>query len=143
MSDEFDAFEDEDSDLPKKLRAKIKELTKERDELASKFEAFEAEKRSQNLQQTLQARGLNPKIAAFVPKDIENEGLDAWLEEYGDVFGGQPQTTGQADPRSAEINRMNAVDQGVNHSVPTADVMARIEQAENMDELMAALGQGR
>lgn len=143
MSDEFDAFEDEDSDLPKKLRAKIKELTKERDELASKFEAFETEKRSQNLQQTLQARGLNPKIAAFVPKDIENEGLDAWLEEYGDVFGGQPQTTGQADPRSAEINRMNAVDQGVNHSVPTADVMARIEQAENMDELMAALGQGR
>ena len=60
--------------------------------------------------------GLNPKIAAFVPKDIEDEGLDAWLEEYGDVFGGQPQTTGQADPRSAEINRMNAVDQGVNHS---------------------------
>jgi len=144
MSDEFDTFDDEDfdGDLPKKLRQQIKKLQKERDEIAEKFAAFEEKERTTSLQGALKSRGFNPKIAAFVPKDAtEPEALDEWLTEFGDVFGGQPQTESQADSRSAEINRMNAVEQGVNRDVASADVMARIEQAENMDELMAALGQ--
>ena len=142
VSTEYDALFDEDNDsadLPKKLRAKIKELQKERDELASKFQEMEAEKRKQSLGEAIAQRGLNPKIAAFVPEDVEGEALDSWLSDYADVFGGPTQQ--QADPAVAEINRINAVEQGAQQSMPQ-DIMARIDQAENMDELMAALRNG-
>ena len=142
VSNEYDALFDEDNDsadLPKKLRAKIKELTKERDELASKFAEVEADRRKQTLAESIQQRGLNPKIAAFVPKDIEADALDDWLNEYADVFGGPTQP--QADPAAAEINRINAVEQGA-QGLPPQDIMTRIDQAENMEELMAVLKQG-
>ncbi len=141
MSDDnFEIFEDDDADLPKKLRAKIKELQKERDEYAEKFAAFEEKERTTSLQGTLESRGLNPKIAAFVPKDATTpEALDEWLNEFGELFGGGGQTAAAPNPQQAEINRMNAV-QSQGTQAPPADVMARIDQAENMDELMAALG---
>jgi len=141
MSDDnFEIFEDDDADLPKKLRAKIKELQKERDEYAEKFAAFEEKERTSSLQSTLEGRGLNPKIAAFVPKDATTpEALDEWLNEFGELFGGGGQTAAAPNPQQAEINRMNAV-QSQGTQAPPADVMTRIDQAENMDELMAALG---
>ena len=141
MSDDnFEIFEDDDADLPKKLRAKIKELQKERDEYAEKFAAFEEKERTSSLQSTLEGRGLNPKIAAFVPKDATTpEALEEWLNEFGELFGGGGQTAAAPNPQQAEINRMNAV-QSQGTQAPPADVMTRIDQAENMDELMAALG---
>lgn len=141
VSTEYDALFDESNDsadLPKKLRAKIKELQKERDDLAEKFAVIEAEKRKQSLGESIAARGLNPKIAAFVPADIDTEGLDSWLAEYGDVFGGPTQQ--QADPAAPRIDRMAAAEQGA-VAGPPADIMSRIDSAENMDELMAVLGQ--
>ena len=143
MSDDnFDIFEGEDGeDLPKKLRAKIKELQKERDELQEKFSAFEEKERKSSLQTALEGKGFSPKIAAFIPKEVtEQEQLDEWLNEFGDVFGGGGQTAAAPNPQQAEINRMNAV-QSQGSQAPPADVMARIDQAQNMDELMAALGQ--
>lgn len=142
MSDDnFEIFEDDDADLPKKLRAKIKELQKERDEYAEKFAAFEKKERTASLQSALQGKGFNPKIAAFIPEDVkEPEALDEWLNEFGEIFSGGGQTAAAPNPQQAEINRMNAV-QSQGTQAPPADIMARIDQAENMDELMAALGQ--
>ena len=140
---EYDALFDEDNDsadLPKKLRAKIKELQKERDEYAEKFAAFEEKERQGSLASALQSKGFNPKIAAFVPKDATTpEALDEWLNEFGDVFGGQPQAQQAQPAQAAEANRMAIAEQGASQA-PPADIMARIEGAENMDELMAALG---
>jgi len=143
MSDDnFDIFEGEDdAELPKKLRAKIKELQKERDELAEKFSAFEEKERKTSLQGALEGMGYNPKIASFIPKEVtEQEQLHEWLNEFGDVFGGGGQTAAAPNPQQAEINRMNAVQQQGTQAAP-ADIMARIDQAQNMDELMSALGQ--
>jgi len=139
VSTEYDALFDEDNDsadLPKKLRAKIKELQKERDELAGRFAEIEAERRKQSLGESIAQRGLNPKIAAFVPADVEGEALDEWLNEYADVFGGQP-TQQQVDPAAAEINRMNAVQAGA--ATPQSDIMAQIDAAESEEELLALL----
>jgi seryl-tRNA synthetase len=145
MSDELDQLIDgtyEGDDLAKKLRSKIKELQKERDEYAEKFAAFEKKERTASLQTTLQNKGLNPKIAAFVPEEAaaSSEALDEWLGEFGDVFGGQPQAPAVENTADAEaINRMNSVEQGAIAQSPPQDIMARIEGAENMDELMAVL----
>ena len=141
VSSEYDALFDEDNDsadLPKKLRAKIKELQKVNDELNKQVAEVAAERRKQSLGENLAQRGLNPKIAAFIPADVEGESLDQWLNDYADVFGGPTQQ--QADPAAAQINRMNAAEMGAPQGVP-ADVMSRIDQAENMDELMAVLRQ--
>lgn len=141
VSSEYDALFDEDNDsadLPKKLRAKIKELQKVNDDLSKQVAEVAAERRKQSLGENLAQRGLNPKIASFIPADVEGEALDQWLNDYADVFGGPTQQ--QADPAAAQINRMNAAEMGAPQGVP-ADVMSRIDQAENMDELMAALRQ--
>ena len=141
---EYDALFDEENDsadLPKKLRAKIKELQKERDELADKFAEFEKKERTENLASTLESKGYNPKIAAFVPEDASTpEALDEWLNEFGDVFGGQPQAQQAPPAQAAEINRMAAAEQGATMA-PPADIMARIDNAESMEELMSVLGQ--
>ena len=141
VSTEYDALFDDDNDsadLPKKLRAKIKELQKVNDELNKQVAEVAAERRKQSLGENLAQRGLNPKIASFIPADVEGESLDQWLNDYADVFGGPTQQ--QADPAAAQINRMNAAEMGAPQGVP-ADVMSRIDQAENMDELMAVLRQ--
>ena len=142
---EYDALFDEENDsadLPKKLRAKIKELQKERDEYAEKFAAYEKKERTASLQTTLHSKGFNPKIAAFVPEEATAtpEALDEWLNEFGDVFGGQPQAQQAQPAQAAEINRMAAAEMGASQA-PPADIMTRIDSAENMDELMAVLGQ--
>ena len=84
MSDDIDIFEGEDdAELPKKLRAKIKELQKERDELAEKFSAFEEKERTTSLQNALESMGYNPKIASFIPKEVtEQEQLNEWLSDF-------------------------------------------------------------
>jgi hypothetical protein len=45
----------------------------------------------------LASRGVNSKIASFIPQDIDptEESVSKWLEDYADVFG----VDTQAEPR--------------------------------------------
>lgn len=150
-NDQYDIFDDEEeiseADLPKKLRAKIKELTAKVGELSDENSSLKGEQRSRTLSEALSSRGLNPKIAAFIPKDLEDEKIDDWLGEYAEVFGGgQP-----ADPQQAVIARDAEQAAAIRQFAKTENgstdpnfqgVLANIENAANMDELMAALRQG-
>jgi hypothetical protein len=141
MSDnEYNLFDEDDnsSDLPKKLRAKIKELQAKVDEQNEFITTVNRERRQSTIAQSLEQRGLNPKIAGLVPADIEGDALDEWIGNYADVFGvGQPAQ--QATPAYAgDQNRMAALEQGAMQSV-NGDVLARIDAAQDMDELMAVL----
>lgn len=140
MSTEYDEFDDVDSELPKKLRAKIKELQKENEDLNQRFESLNKETRKRTLTEALESRGLNPKIAAFVPSDVEGEALDEWLGEYGDVFGGQ-QAAGAVEPQeAAAVRQMDAAESGAPSNAPSPqDILESIQNAENMDELMGIL----
>lgn len=127
---------DGDTDLPKKLRAVIKELKKENGDLAQKYEALQKEARTRSVQEQITSRGLNPKVAALIPQDAD---VDEWLNEYGDILGFAPANS--ADPAqeqvAAETRRMAEAEQG---AVPMAgDLVNQIQNAENMDELMALL----
>jgi hypothetical protein len=153
MSEQFDEiFDDEDSngnDLPKKLRQQIKALQKERDEFAQELNSLRTEARKRSLAETLQDKGLSPKIAAFVPADVEGEALDTWLSEFGDVFG-QPAvsegSTTESEPviardaaEAAAIRQMSAAEKG-SEAPASMDLLAQIEQSENMQELLNVLG---
>ena len=144
MSTEYDEYDDLDaSELPKKLRAKIKELQKENDELNARFNEINAENRKRTLSEALGAKGYNPKIAAFIPAEVESqEGLHEWLEEYGDVFGGQQAAAAVEPQNAAAVRQMDAAESGAPSNTPVpADIMSQIDNAENMEELMRVLGQ--
>lgn len=143
-----------DSNLVKKLRSKIDELAARAKELETENQSLKGQSRKQTLSSALTTRGYPAKIAAFIPADIEptDEAIDAWLAEYGDVFGGavNQSTQEQANQQAPVVvasaadaeayRRMNAVEAGA--EVPaniSGDILAQINAAESMDDLMAVL----
>jgi hypothetical protein len=143
---DMDDFEDaQGSDLVKKLRAKIDEMSKFAKELEKENTTLKAGERKRSVASVLESKGYNPKIAAFIPSDLDptEENLVDWLNEYGDVFGGPVQ--GQAEQATAPDNssiqavqRMNAAEAS-GRQTADSDLMSRIDAAGSEEELLAVL----
>ena len=145
--DDFDT--DSGNDLVKQLRKATKQKDKELAELKAQYESLAKANRERAIKDALASRGVNSKIAAFIPQDIDptEESVSKWLEDYADVFGyeTQPnQATPNVDPKqAAAYQRMtNAVEQGV-----TPEFQAQIHQKlmnagsrEELDEIIRASG---
>jgi hypothetical protein len=89
----------------------------------------------------LASRGVNSKIASFIPQDIDptEESVSKWLEDNGDVFGiesGQTQATPNVDPaQAAAYKRMtNTADSGASPE-HNADIMQKLMNANSREEL--------
>jgi hypothetical protein len=89
---EYD-FEDDSSDfgtdLVKKLRKQVDLLSKELKERDQVIEEFQTYSHEASVGEILESFGLNPRIAQFIPSDIEadEDAVSEWLTEYGDAFG--------------------------------------------------------
>ena len=141
--DDFD-FEDSSSnqnnDLVKQLRKAAKQKDKELQELRAQFDGLSKAQRERAIKDVLEARGVNKKISAFIPQDIDptEESLSKWLDDYGDVFGIQAQESNQnaVDPaQAAAYKKMNnAVESGL---TPDAgdDIMRKLMSANSKEEL--------
>ena len=141
--DDFD-FEDSSSnqnnDLVKQLRKAAKQKDKELQELRAQFDGLSKAQRERAIKDVLEARGVNKKISAFIPSDIDptEESLSKWLDDYGDVFGIQAQESNQnaVDPaQAAAYKKMNnAVESGL---TPDAgdDIMRKLMSANSKEEL--------
>lgn len=141
MSNDYDDDNLTDSELVRKLRGVIKDLQKEKDTLSSQVEDYKASIRTRTLSEQIAARNLNPKIAALVPKDLDDAALDEWLTEFGDVFGGPaaaPQAQDANAATAAEATRMALVEAGASPAV-AGDLVSRINQANSWEELQAIL----
>ena len=145
--DDFDT--DTSNDLVKQLRKATKAKDKELAELKAQYESLAKANRERAIKDALASRGVNSKIASFIPQDIDptEESVSKWLEDYADVFGVETQAT-QATPnvdpkQAAAYQRMtNAVEQGV-----TPEFQAQIHQKlmnansrEELDEIIRASG---
>ena len=100
--------EDTSNDLVKQLRKASKQKDKELQELRSQFESLSKGQRERAIKDALAARGVNGKIAAFIPQDIDptEESVSKWLEDYADVFGievSQTQTPNVKSSRCCSI----------------------------------------
>jgi hypothetical protein len=151
--DDFDAEVDESSlsgnDLVKKLRKQISAMSKaikERDEVLSEYaEAAYQE----SIADTLSSWGLNPRIAAFVPDDIETEDeLSEWLEEYGDAFADgssieSDEPVEEASPLDMDSlyasELMADVEDGSFDPEVGLDLQNRLQGAQSPEELLAML----
>ena len=138
--DDF-SIEDQANDLVKQLRKANKQKEKELADLKSQFESLSKAQRERAIKDALASRGVNGKIAAFIPQDIDptEESVSKWLEDYSDVFGFQQAeapATPNVDPKqAAAYQRMtNTVEQGVTPEFQ-ADIHRRLLNAQSREEL--------
>jgi len=125
----------------KQINKKEKELA----ELKSQFESISKANRERAIKDALASRGVNSKIASFIPQDIDptEESVSKWLEDYADVFGYETQSaqaTPNIDPKqAAAYQRMtNAVEQGATPEFQ-ADIHRRLMNANSREELDAVI----
>lgn len=133
--------EDTSNDLVKQLRKASKQKDKELQELRSQFDSLSKGQRDRTIKDALASRGINPKIASFIPQDIDptEESVSKWLEDYADVFGietSQDQAKPNVDPSdAAAYKRMtNSADSGVS-SEHNGDIMQKLMNATSREEL--------
>ena len=144
--DEDDNNVDTSTDLIKQLRKANKQKEKELAELKAQFEGLNKAQRERAIKDALAARGVNTKIASFIPQDIDptEESVSKWLESNADVFGIQSAESqiSNVDPAQAkQYQRMtNAAEQG---NTPNAadDIMSKLLNANSREELDAVIRQ--
>jgi hypothetical protein len=138
--DDFTTPVDSGNDLVKQLRKAAKQKDKELAELKSQFENLSKSQRERAIKDALESRGVNSKIAKFIPADIDptEESLSKWLDDNGDVFGFSATESNQAavDPaQAAAYKKMNNVtDQGLTPD-SSEDLMRKLMSASSKEEL--------
>ena len=137
--DDFDT-NDSGNDLVKQLRKAAKQKDKELAELREKFDGLSKAQRERSIKDALERRGVNQKIASFIPQDIDptEESVSKWLEDYADVFGidlGQNQSTNVDPADIAAYKRMTGTADAGMTPERGADVMSRLMNANSKDEL--------
>ena len=144
-------FDDEDdidtsTDVVSQLRKVNRALEKRAKELEQELSGLKTQTRQRTVKDVLQAKGLNPKIAVFIPQDVDTseEAIAAWVDEYGDVFGVQPAQTNEAPTQkgpdlSAQHRKNNVVSSG---SMPDIDedMFAKVAGVKTKEDLDALLG---
>jgi hypothetical protein len=137
--DDFDT--NDGGDLVKQLRKATKAKDKELAELKAQYESLAKANRERAIKDALASRGVNSKIASFIPQDIDptEESVSKWLEDYADVFGVQNQSnqaTPNVDPKqAAAYQRMtNAIEQGATPEFQE-EVYRRLMNANTREEL--------
>jgi hypothetical protein len=126
-------------DLVKQLRKQLKAKDKEMAEFKSQFDNLSKAQRERAVKDVLEARGVNGKVAKFIPQDLDptEESLSKWLEDNADVFGFQVEDKQPAvDPAQAAAYKKinNAVDQGLTPD-STDDIMRKLLSADSKEAL--------
>jgi len=145
--DDDDDYDNEPQDFNSLRRAKRKD-EKRIKELESELSSFRSEKRKSALAGAIEAAGLNPKIAAFVPETIDTGSIAEWIAEYGDVF-----TPASAAPPVPQPDPDDLIPDGAQQfnevasagTPPLGDdgqIRALIEGAKTPEELNRILGIG-
>jgi len=143
----YDDDEDNDTttDVVGQLRKVNRTLEKRAKELEQELAGLKTQTRQRTDKAVLQAKGLNPKNAAFIPQDIDTseEAINNWVNEYGDVFGIQTQTEEKPAEKSPEIQAQarinNMVATGTSPDIDE-DAFAKIASAKSKEDLDILLG---
>ena len=147
--DDFETPSNDGNDLVKQLRKATKQKDKELAELKAQYESLSKAQRERAIKDALASRGVNSKIAAFIPQDIDptEESVSKWLEDYADVFGyesNQTQATPNVNPAdAAAYKRMtNTVETGVSpeHNDNIMQKLMNANSREELDEVIRLSG---
>ena len=131
-----------DTDLVKKLRKALKAEQRKNKDLETSYGELTKAQKERILKDVLASKGVNQKIAQFIPSDIEasEDAISAWLDNNGDVFGYTP--TEKSAVNQEDINslrKMDAVLTGAETSASSDDLMNRIAGASTEEEILSIL----
>ena len=142
-------YDDEDddttTDVVGQLRKVNRALEKRAKELEQELSGLKTQTRQRTVKDVLQAKGLNPKIAVFIPQDIDvsEEAIAQWVNEYGDVFGIQTPSEEKPAAKSPEVMaqaRINNIAATGTAPDVDEDAFAKIAAAKTREDLDALLG---
>ena len=139
---DLDADERQDNNVLRELRKQNKNKEKQIKELTEQLESLNKNVRERSVKEVLTARGLNPKISAFIPEGVSSEEeVAAWVDEYGEVFGATPvqqeaSSAGDNRPELQDLTRISETQRsGQPYDSDPAQLAARIQGATSPEEL--------
>jgi hypothetical protein len=130
---------DSDTDLVKKLRKALKVEQKRNKDLESTLGELSKSQRERVLKDVFASRGVNPKVAAFVPGDLDasEEAISSWLEQNAEIFGVQVQPRKEVDSRDvASIRQMDNVTTGALSPDKAEDMGIKIQSAQSAEDIL-------
>ena len=137
------------SDLLKKLRKAKRGDEKRIKELTEQLEGLSKTQRERSIKEVLENQGVNPKIAKFILKDIDDvseESITNWLEENIEAFGYTYDEDGASDDGGearTEYNRQDSLTEGAMTPDREQQLSALIDNAKSEEELRAILNASR
>jgi predicted flap endonuclease-1-like 5' DNA nuclease len=141
MASQYEEYDDDDfaeDNGPANLRKALKKAEKQRKELEDQLVSLQSSLRERSVKDVLDTKGVNPKIASFIPKDVTApEQIAAWLDEHADVFGFQTQQS-SAPEITEEARSSQRIDNAIsNASSPShdEDVMSKLRNVGSKEEL--------
>ena len=144
--DDDDSFEDAqgESTAMKELRKAYREMKKQNKELQESLNGMKTSVRERSVKDVLASKGLPEKISKFIPEDVTSaEEVEAWVAEYGDVFGAKPTATEtqEHDPQVDSFNRMSqAINTAQAAPAKIEDLRNAVANAKTRAELDALTG---
>ena len=144
--DEFDFDTEEETtprssdDVLKKVRRAERAKDKQLKEALAELESLRKFQRESTISQVLNEKGVNPKVAKFIPADIElsADSISAWLNDNGDLFGFAAQA--KESPVSSEdlgaLRQMDMVASGALTPDDVNDAFSMVNNAQSAAELL-------
>jgi len=131
-----------DSDLVKRLRKQLKAEQRKTKELESSYGELTKAQKERILKDVLTSKGVNQKIAQFIPSDIEasEDAISNWLDANGDVFGYTPAPKPAVNQNDiAAMRKMDSVLTGADTPTSSNDLQNRIANASSEEEILSIL----
>jgi hypothetical protein len=130
-----------DTDLVKKLRKALKAEQRRAKELETNLGELSKTQKERILKDVFTSRGVNAKIAAFVPNDIEatEEAISSWIDEYADVFGIQQDAPKVSQEDIASMQKMNNLLTNAEAPGTSDDIANRLSNASSEEEILTIL----
>jgi hypothetical protein len=141
--DDFDSSEAGDgSDLVKKLRKAKRADEKRIKELSEQLDGFLKEKKESTVRQVLEKKGVNAKAARLIMKDLEDineESVNSWLEDNGDLFGINVQESTADKNDLAALRQQDVLTQSAVTPDKAEDFEHRLNNASSAEEILGLL----
>jgi len=153
MSNTYQEWDDDDedviqsqqseSDLLKQLRKELKIKSKVLSEMEGQLSSIKTEQRQNVIKSVLESKGVSPKIAKFIPADIDAspEAVNNWIADNADVFGLTVQTPADVQPDLAALRQIDAVTANAQSPAGLDDLYLRLQNAESADEITSMIFQ--
>lgn len=137
---EYDDTADEQelggADLVKDLRRQLKAAHKQLSEKDTELASLKGDARQRSVAEILTARGVNPKVAKFIPADVEGDALTKWLDEHSDLFGSASAPQAEVDAGEvADTKRLADLSKSATAPSAIADLESRLAQAKSESEV--------